>query len=533
MTSQPSLIPQVQSLRAFPGTFSLTPLTTISYVGDQAHDVAELLGRYLRPPTGFALPVAPGDAGDVRLLQTGADEADEAGFVRESYVLRVAADAVRLEAATSWGLARGVQTLRQLLPASVFQAQKAGVATECKWAMGCVEIRDAPRFRWRGMHLDVCRHFFSLDRVKDFVDVVALHRMNVVHLHLTDDQGWRIEIQKYPRLSERASVRRETLVGHERDRPRRFDSEAHGGFYTQEALRDLVAFAAERRVTLVPEIDMPGHMVAAISAYPEWGNHPNNHVEPRCHWGISQQVLNVEQATVEAMKDVLTEVMGIFPGKFIHVGGDEAPRTEWSECKRAQERMVELGLRSEAELQGWFLRQMDAHVAAAGRRLIGWDEILEGGIAPNASVMSWRGEEGGLEASRSGHDVVMTPCQRVYFDYYQREPTAEEPLAIGGLTTTAQVYAYEPVPEAMTADKAARVLGTQGQLWTEYIATWGHLEYMAFPRACALSEVAWAESDGKDFACFLRRLEVHRKRLQALGVNVHPEPTQPQQCDYV
>jgi hexosaminidase len=268
---------------------------------------------------------------------------------------------------------------------------------------------------------------------------------------------------------------------------------------------------------------MPGHMVAAITAHPELGNFKTE-TRVRCHWGISQNVLNAEQSTVKFMKNVLTEVMNLFPGRFIHVGGDESPKFEWSENERAQERMAELGLTSEDELQSWFIRQMNAHITAAGRRLIGWDEILEGGLAEGAAVMSWRSEEGGIEAANQNHDVVMAPLQRVYFDHYQVEPKENEPLAIGGMTPLDQVYAYEPMPENMPEGKRHHILGSQGQLWTEYMPAMSQVEYMGFPRICALAEVVWLEPDQKDYKDFLKRLETHRNRLNSLGVNTHPDP---------
>jgi hexosaminidase len=481
--------------------------------------VAELLAEYLRPATGFAWPVGPGEGGTIHLRAAGPAVLDQAGFADERYDLTVADTGVRLHAANATGLARGIQTLRQLLPVEIFAASRQEVA----WALPAVEIEDRPRFRWRGQHLDVCRHFFSVAEVCRFIDLLALHRLNVCHLHLTDDQGWRVEIKKYPRLTEVGAWRECTLIGHELARPRRYDATPHGGFYTQDELREIVAYAARRHIAVVPEIDMPGHLVAAIAAYPELGN-IKYQPRVRCHWAIAQNVLNVEESTVNFMKDVLTEVMEIFPGRFIHIGGDEAPKFEWSESPRAQERMAELGLKSEDELQSWFIRQMEGHLRAAGRRLIGWDEILEGGLAEGAAVMSWRGEEGGLHAATQGHDVVMAPQQWVYFDHYQAEPKAEEPLAIHGMNPTDRVYAYEPVPAALPPEHHHHILGSQGELWTEYIPTLAHLEYMGFPRICALAEVLWLERGQKKYSDFLERLRRHRERLALLNVNAHPRP---------
>jgi hexosaminidase len=512
------IIPRPQSITAGNGVLQLSVETNITCCGEGALAVGELLAEYLRPATGFAFPVTEGsDAGTIRLEVTGTAKSDAAGFVDESYRLRVSDSDVSLQAQNATGLARGMQTLRQLFPPAVMSQEVQGI----EWALPAVDIEDAPRFRWRGQHLDVCRYFFSVEEVCKFIDLLALHRLNICHLHLTEDQGWRIEIKKYPRLTEIGSVRESTVVGHQSKRPRRYDGKPYGGFYTQDDIRTIVEFAERRHITLVPEIDMPGHMVAAITAYPELGNFKAEH-RVRCHWGISQSVLNVEESTVSFMKDVLTEVMDLFPGRFIHIGGDEAPKFEWSESERAQARMAELGLKSENELQSWFLRQMAAHIEGAGRRLIGWDEILEGGLAEGATVMSWRGEKGGVAAANQGHDVVMAPQQNVYFDYYQAEPKEEEPLAIGGYTSLEKVYGYEPIPEAMPEEQSSHVLGSQGQLWTEYMPTMTQVEYMGFPRICALAEVLWLDAAEKDCDDFLERLKLHRQRLSVLGVNAYP-----------
>ncbi len=372
-----AIIPRPHSLILGSGNLRLNKESTIICCGEGALDVGQLLAEYLRPATGFVFPVTEGnDVGTIRLETAGIARPDKAGFVDERYALTVNASGVCLKAQNATGLARGIHSLRQLLPAAIM----ADSIQEAKWVLPEVEIEDVPRFRWRGQHLDVCRHFFSVKEVCKFIDLLALHRLNICHLHLTDDQGWRIEIKKYPRLTEIGSMRESTLIGHESARPRRYDKNPHGGYFSHEDIKKIVAFANRRHITLVPEIDMPGHMVAAITAYPELGNFKTE-TRVRCHWGISQNVLNVEDSTVEFMKDVLTEVMDLFPGRFIHIGGDEAPKVEWSESERTQERMAELGLKSEDELQSWFIRQMNVHIAAAGRRLIGWDEILEGGLA--------------------------------------------------------------------------------------------------------------------------------------------------------
>lgn len=518
-----SIIPKPQSLAQQEGYVELNAASNISFSGEGAREVAELLAEYLRPATGYDFAVvdqADGGIGTIHLEATGIASPDEAGFVCEQYTLISKESGIYLKAENASGLARAIQVLRQLLPAAIMY----NTVQDCEWFVPNCEIEDAPRFRWRGQHLDVCRHFFSVDEVCKLIDVLALHRLNMCHLHLTDDQGWRIEIKKYPLLAEVGSCRSSTLVGSENDRPRKFDDTPYGGFYTHEDIRTIVQFAQRRHITIVPEIDMPGHVVAAIAAYPELGN-VKVELDVRCQWGISASILNVEDSTVDFMKNVLSEVIDLFPGRFIHVGGDEALKYEWGESQQVQKRMAELGLNSGDELQSWFMEQVCEHVESLGRRPVGWDEILKGGInKTDVVVMSWNGEEQGIEAAALKHDVVMTPMLWVYFDYYQANPASEEPLAFGGMTHTDLVYSYEPIPKAMKAEDHQYVLGSQGQLWTEYMPVMSHVEYMGFPRICALSEVLWLEPEKKDYQDFLRRLEGFRERLDALDVKAHPQP---------
>ena len=368
--------------------------------------------------------------------------------------------------------------------------------------------------------LDVGRHFKTKEFVLRFIDLLALHKMNRFHWHLTEDQGWRVEIKRYPRLTTHGAMRSYTLVGHYADWPHRFDDVPHGGFYTQDEIREVVAYARARHITIVPEIDMPGHMDAAISAYPALGNLPML-IQPRCIWGISQHILNPQQSTVKFMQGVLEEIMELFPGEFIHVGGDEALKREWEESRAAQERMAELGLNSVDELQSWFIRQMDDFITAKGRRLIGWDEILEGGLAPGASVMSWRGMEGGIAAARAQHDVVMAPTAWTYFDYCQGDP-ATEPLNIGNSIPLSKAYEFEPVPAELSEAEAAFIMGGQCQFWTEYMPTGKEVEYMAFPRLCATAEAVWSPSQPRSYEDFVDRLPTHMERLDELKVNYRP-----------
>jgi len=513
-----TVVPRPVHLTPRPGTFTLTAGTVIAT--DQAsRALGAMLADYLFPATGFRLAVrggAPAPAGgesiSIRLDTTLHALGDE------GYRLDVSRGAVTIRAARPAGAFYAIQTLRQLFPAAILrQAKVTGTA----WTIPAVSIEDYPRFSWRGMHLDVGRHFMPKEFVKKYIGLLAFHKMNRFHWHLTEDQGWRIEINQYPRLTQVGAWRTQTIIGRPDRRDSttwRFDGQPHGGFYTQDDVREIVAYAQARFVTIVPEIEMPGHSQAAIAAYPELGNKGDT-LSPWTSWGVDENILNPGEQTIRFYQNVLTEVMGLFPGHWIHIGGDEAPKAQWKTSPLAQERIHELGLKDEDELQSWFTRRMDEFLTAHGRSLIGWDEILQGGLAPNATVMSWRGTEGGIAAARAGHDVVMAPGSHTYFDHYQSTDTTREPLAIGGLLPLDTVYAFEPVPAELTADEARHVLGAQGQVWTEYIPDPKRVEYMAFPRACALAEVLWTPREERDYADFQRRLATHVARLAVLDVN--------------
>lgn len=505
------IVPQPESLKRMEGKFVVDRSTVIvSGAGSEAK--AKQLAEFLRPATGFELPIrerAEANAFDVAL------DAKLTQLGSEGYRLVVEPKRVILRAAEPAGLFYGIQTIRQLLPADVFSPTQV----RAEWAIPCVEIQDKPRFQWRGLMMDSCRYFMPLDFVKKTLDLLALHKMNVFHWHLTEDQGWRLEIKKYPKLTEVGTWRKHSLVGHyneNRGNPK-YDGKRHGGFYTQDDAREIVRYAAERHITVVPEIEMPGHAQAAIAAYPELGN-TGRQLEVSTMWGVHTHVFNVEETTIKFLQDVLTEVLEIFPSKFIHIGGDECPKDEWKASPRAQARMKELGVKDEHELQSWFVKRMDTFLDERGRRLIGWDEILEGGLAPGATVMSWRGTQGGIAAAQAGHDVVMSPTSHCYLDFYQSKAPGE-PLAIGGFTPIDKVYGFEPVPKELSADRAKHILGAQGNVWTEYIPTPEKFEYMAFPRASALSEVVWTPATGKDLGRFMAGLPVHLKRLDHLRVN--------------
>ena len=435
----------------------------------------------------------------------------------EGYRLDVTPTGVTVRAAHAAGAYYALETLKQLFPAAIYRdAPLAGIA----WTAPSVHVEDAPRFTWRGAHLDVARHFMPKEFVKKYIDQLARHKMNRFHWHLTEDQGWRIEIKKYPRLTDVASCREQTLVGRYVEDPskRVFDGTKHCGFYTQDDVREIVAYAAERYITVVPEIEMPGHAQAAVSAYPQLGVRSDTTVGVMQIWGVSKFILNADDSTVAFMQDVLSEVLALFPGPYIHIGGDEADKTFWKSSPQIQARIKQLGLKDEHELQSWFIRQMDGYLTKQGRRLVGWDEILEGGLAENATVMSWRGMAGGIAAAKANHDVIMAPGSHTYLDHYQSLNKAAEPLAIGGYLPIDTVYSFEPVPAELTATEAKHVLGAQVQVWTEYIQNAKQVEYMLQPRLSALAEAVWTAKARKDFPDFMRRLEPHLARLQAMDI---------------
>jgi hexosaminidase len=435
----------------------------------------------------------------------------------EGYKMSVSYNQITISGKTNKGVFYGIQTLRQLMSSSTESSDdKMNELT-----IPATQIEDSPRFVYRGMHLDVARHFFPIEFVKKYIDLIAMHKMNTFHWHLTEDQGWRIEIKKYPKLTSIGSVRKETIVGHGntwKNDDVKYDGVPYGGFYTQEDIKDVVAYAAKRHVTIIPEIELPGHSLAAITAYPELGN-TGEQYEVGKRWGVFPEIYAPSEEVFKFLEDVLTEVTELFPSKLIHIGGDEAPKTQWEQSKLAQEVIKREGLKDEHELQSYFIRRIEKFLNSKGRDIIGWDEILEGGLAPNATVMSWRGEKGGIEAAKQKHNVVMTPGHSCYFDHYQTKNKENEPLAIGGLTTVEDVYAYEPTPEELTKEEQKYILGAQGNVWTEYMATTEHVEYMALPRMTALSEVVWSSKDSRDWNDFQKRLKHLVKTYDDLNLN--------------
>jgi len=503
------LVPLPVTVHWREGVFRMTPTTCVAAEGDAAVE-ARKLADALAPALGFRLRLIPKSAKrDCIALTMDASARERLG--EEGYELEVGREIVALRAAGPAGWFYGCQTLRQLLPTAVFAPKPAdGVA----WQVPCVRIVDHPRFGWRGLLVDPARHFIPVPDFERYLDVMAAHKLNRLQIHLTDDQGWRLEIRKYPELVRVGSVMDFTALQRGAEAGRRT-----GGYYTQDDIRHLVRYAAARHITLVPEIEMPAHTGAAIVSYPMLGLYVDQlaalPVEKR--WTAHEGVLAPRPRTVSFMQDVLAEVLELFPSRHIHVGGDEANIDHWKKSPEMQTIIRDQGLKDEAGLHSWFIRQMDEFLASRGRQLIGWDEILQGGLAPGAVVMSWRGEEGGITAARAGHDVVMAPTSHTYFDYYQG-PAEKEPKAIGGFVPLEKVFRYEPIPPALGDDQARHVLGGQAQLWGEYIATPEHRMYMTYPRAAALAEVLWSPKADRDYDGFLKRLTVHVERLKQVQV---------------
>ena len=438
----------------------------------------------------------------------------------EGYSLDIDPSKIIIKASSAAGFYYAVQSLKQLLPIAVYEDKKSDSAQ--KWEVPCAHIDDAPRFSYRGMHLDVARHFFSVDEVKRYIDLLAMHKLNVFHWHLTDDQGWRIEIKKYPKLTEIGSIRKQTMVGKNFDQ---FDNTPYGGYYTQDQIRDIVNYAKERFVTIIPEVDLPGHMVAALASYPSLGCMGGPY-EVQGIWGVHPDVLCAgKEETYEFVTDVLSEVIELFPSRYIHIGGDECPKDRWKKCPLCQARIRKLGLKTDKEhtaeerLQSYFMTRVEKFLNENDRQIIGWDEILEGGAAPNATVMSWRGTDGGVQAAKLRHNVVMTPNTYLYFDYYQSEDTQTEPLAIGSYVPLERVYGFEPVPDTLDNDSKKYILGAQANLWTEYISDFKQVEYMLLPRLDALSEVQWTQPENKNWVNFLDRLQHNIQVYDLKGYN--------------
>ncbi len=506
-----SVIPEPAFVQQTEGVFHLDSKTPV-YVdfSDSAmlRSVA-FLNERLQKAAGFTLDVIQDDP-----LDHGTEKGIfilNAGWKKEAYNLQISPSRLLIEYADGAGLFYAIQTIFQLLPDAIFaDSRQKGV----RWDVPCCSIEDAPRFSYRGMHLDCCLHFFSIDFLKKYIDIMALHKVNRFHWHLTEDQGWRLEIKKYPLLTEKGQWRKETVIGSLNSGF--YDGTPYGGYYSQDEVRELVKYAAERYVTIIPEIELPGHALAAIACYPELSCGLEDHYETATKWGIFKQVYCPKEETFKFLEDVFDEVFELFPSELIHIGGDECPKTSWKQCPHCQALIKKLGLKDEFELQSWFIQRMEKYINSKGRQIIGWDEILEGGLAPNAKVMSWLGEEGGIKSAQQHHEVVMAPYPKYYLDYWQADPESE-PLAMGGPTTLRTMYEYNPVPEVLTPEEQKYIIGVEGCVWTEYMPTPARVEYMAWPRMCAIAEAGWS-SRSKDWDGFTRRLEKHLGRLDRLDV---------------
>ncbi|MDX9928710.1 MAG: beta-N-acetylhexosaminidase [Bacteroidales bacterium] len=510
-----AIIPAPVFLEPLDGNFTITGRTKIvvSELTDETKLAADFLALMVGRVDGITPSVSEGRDRGGRNVVMVLDE--EAGTGTEGYMMTIRKSGIRITAETGAGLFYAVQTIRQLLPPEI---ESPLPVPGIRLTVPACEITDNPRFLYRGMHLDVCRHMFPMEYIKRYIDMLALHKMNVFHWHLTDDQGWRIEINKYPRLTEVGGFRKETLKGHGGRRPFEFDGKPYGGFYTREEVREVVEYARQRFITVIPEIEMPGHAVAALAAYPELSC-TGGPFEVETRWGVFDDVFCAgKEETFTFLQDVLDEVIELFPSEYIHIGGDECPKTRWKVCSDCQKRISDEGLADEHELQSYFIRRIENYLLTKGKRIIGWDEILEGGLAPQATVMSWRGTSGGIAAARQGHDVIMTPNPYLYIDHYQTEP-AGEPLAIGGYSPLEWVYSYEPVPEALNEQEQKHILGLQGNLWSEYLKTPEHMEYMAYPRMFAVAETGWTPAEGKNFEEFLARFLYQKPRYDLAGIN--------------
>lgn len=513
-----NIVPYPENVTVEDGHFNVTG-SCIRYEGkvDEATlALAERFAEQLSLVTGKKSVVKKGKGKGINLIL-------DPSLAEEAYKMTVGNKSVEIYASSLRGFNWGIQSLKQIMPVEVYGKVAASGAD---WSVPCCTICDAPRFGYRGLLIDEARHFFGEEAIKDVIDIMEIHKLNTLHWHITDDQGWRIEIKKYPLLTEIGSIRKETLVGHLR-RSTEYDGTPYGEgmWYSQEQIHNIVNYAAARGITIIPEIDLPGHMQAAITAYPYLGC-TGGPYEVLTKWGISKDVLCIgKETTMEFVKDVLAEVCDLFPAEFIHIGGDECPKDRWAECPHCQQKIQELGLKADEKhsaehfLQSYITAEAEKFLNSRGRRLIGWDEILEGELAPDATVMSWRGTKGGETAAKMGHDVIMSPYQYLYIDYYQSKDQKNEPLAIGGFVSVERCYSFEPFTDTMTQDEKAHIIGVQTNLWTEYIGTQDYLEYMLLPRLAAVSEVQWCAPENKIWERFLDSADEVLKIYETAGYN--------------
>jgi hexosaminidase len=506
------LIPKPEKIKINSGQFEIHPNTAIVLTTDNSEmrDAVAIFNNLLNRAAGYRLPVTTSPVSENALIC----RLNPSVSNKEGYKLSVRKNLISLEAQTPQGIFYGMQTLRQLLPYQIERSYVSNVA----WTIPCLDIEDAPRFVYRGLMLDAGRHFQPKEFVMKFIDMLAYHKMNTFHWHLTEDQGWRIEIKQYPKLTEIGAYRNRTLDGrYTSPDKRKWNNTRHGGFYTQDDVKEVLAYAQKRFITVIPEIELPGHATAALASYPELSC-TGGPFEVEGLWGVFNDIYCPKEKTFQFLENVLSEVANLFPSPYIHIGGDEAPKVRWQNCAHCQALIKKESLKDEHELQSYFIKRIEKFLASKGKSIIGWDEILEGGLAPNATVMSWRGDAGGIEAAKQHHDVIMAPNSHAYLDYYQADPQTQ-PLAIGGFLPLWKVYSYNPTPSVLTPDEAKHILGFQGNLWTEYISTASQAEYMAFPRGAAIAEVGWSPDEKKDYPDFKARIVQQFKRYDGIGWN--------------
>lgn len=508
------LIPQPNYIQAYPGSFALSD-TTIIVAGENVFE-ALYLQKNLKDNYDINVKIDshyPPFKNFISLLTTVANNSSE--LDQESYQMKITKKGIAISANGTPGLFYAIQSLMQLLP----------VEKSKRLSVPCLQIMDSPRYQWRGMHLDCSRHFFTKEEIKKYIDYLAMYKFNTFHWHLTDDQGWRIEIKQYPLLTSISSMRKETIIGKPVDNKGKplpgikYDNTPYGGFYSQAEIKEIVGYASDRHINIVPEIEMPGHSLAVLAAYPQFSC-TGGPFETFTTWGVSDDTYCAgNDSTFIFIQNILSEVLELFPGKYIHIGGDECPKGRWEHCVKCQKRIADEKLKNEEQLQSYFIKRIEKFVNENGRQIIGWDEILEGGLAPNAAVMSWRGTKGGIEAAKQEHYVVMTPGKPCYFDHYQSKDKMHEPLAIGGFNPIDSVYNYDPTPKSLSVSEQKYILGAQGNVWTEYIRDFAHVEYMSVPRMSALSEVLWTKPENKNYNNFIARLKLHSKILDRMKIN--------------
>ena len=512
---QLAIIPKPSKMIELEGKFTTDKNTRI-YLEKSNQEVKQVVDdfrEYFKSPMGFKMKYTenPSNSGNITI------RIDSVILNKEGYLLKVSPDGITITASSAAGVFYAMQTLRQLLSSDI----ENKFVVKRKWEIPAVEIEDFPRFEYRGFMLDVARHFQPVEVLKRYIELLSFYKINHFHLHLTDDQGWRIEIKKYPKLQEISAWRKESLIGHSEDKPRKYDGIRHGGYYTQEQLKEVVKYAQEHFITIIPEIELPGHSTAVLAAYPDLTCFPKK-FEVTPDYGVFEDVYCTKESTFKFLEDVLSEVVEIFPGKMIHIGGDECPKTRWKTCPQCQERIKQENLINENELQSYFIKRIQNFLHAKGRNIIGWDEIMEGGLAPGATLMYWRtwlGDKHIAEAAKAGFKIIMTPLEPFYFNLYENEEREITPLAYPGLITLEKVYNYNPLPMGLTGKDAQNIIGVQANLWSEYVKDGKNAEYMTFPRACALAEIGWSPLKLNDYEDFIRRLKINSEHLDKLKVN--------------